>query len=49
MSEWHQIETNEIKIDGDEISFYVGYNDFGSIYGVIKIKDLKEFIEVNNL
>ena len=47
MSKWNKATKDDIEIDGDEINIYAGYDERGSVYAVVKVKDMKEILKQN--
>lgn len=44
MSQWYEASKKDMEIDGDEITIYVGSDEFGSIYVTVKIKDIRDLL-----
>lgn len=44
MSNWKDIKKEDIEVDDDELNIYIGSDDFGNNYIVLKISDIKELL-----
>ena len=44
MSTWRNIPKQNIEVDGDEVNILVDADDSGNNYIVVKLSDLKEWI-----
>jgi len=45
MSNWQEIKKEDIEIDGEDINVYLGSDDFGNCYAVLKVKDVKDLLD----
>jgi hypothetical protein len=45
MSNWQEIKKEDIELDGEDINIYLGSDDFGNNYVILKVKDVKDLLD----